>query len=129
MITLTAPDGSKVNIDGKRVVRARRTVSGESDNAKTRIDWAMTNFVLEPIDAVAPKVQAELDSFTCLTSRDGSKIWFNARNVVGPIKLTQGQLDGVVKSSIKLMNMQIQVTEDDAQVRAIITAAHGDPLP
>lgn len=129
MITLTAPDGSKVNIDGKRVVRARRTVSGESDNAKTRIDWAITNLVQEPIDEVAPKVKAELDSFTCLTSRDGSKIWFDGTKADGPFKLAPSQLDGAVNSSIKLMNTQIFVTEDDAEVRRVIAEAGGNPLP
>jgi hypothetical protein len=29
MLTLTAPDGSAVRIDAMRVVRARRTISGE----------------------------------------------------------------------------------------------------
>lgn len=129
MITLTAPDGSKVNIDGSRVVRARRTVAGESDTAKSRIDWAITSFVLEPIDEIAPKVKAELASFTCLTSRDGSKIWFNAKSAVGPIAPTPDKLDGVVRSSIKLMNTQTYVTEDDAEVRAVIAAAGGSPLP
>ena len=86
MITLTAPDGSRVKIDGKRVLRARRTISGESSNASTRVDWVIMNLVQEPIDKVAPLIRKELKSFTSLTSRDGSKIWFDATKAVGPCR-------------------------------------------
>ncbi len=128
MITLTAPDGSSVKIDGKRVVRARRTISGESSNASTRVDWVMMNLVQEPIDKVAPLICKELDSFTSLTSRDGSKIWFDAKQAVGPLPLTPSQRDGVVKSSIKLMGYRQFVTESPAEVRSVLKKAHGDPL-
>jgi hypothetical protein len=128
MISFTAPDGSKVKIDAKRVVRARRTVSGESSNAETRIDWAIMNLVQEPIDDVARQIRKELESFTSLTSRDGSKIWFDATQAVGPLALTPSQSDGVVKSSIKLMGYRQFVTEDAAQVRAVLTKAGGSPL-
>ena len=129
MIALTAPDGSSVKIDGKRVVRARRTVSGESSNALTRIDWVTKNLVQEPIDTVAPLIRKELNSFTSLTSRDGSKIWFDAKQVEGPLPLTPSQRDGVVKSSIKLMGHRQYVTEDANEVRSVLKKAGGDPLP
>lgn len=129
MIKLTAPDGSTVRIDGKRVVRARRTVSGESSNAATRVDWEMMNLVQETIDEVAPKICAEQESFTALTSRDGSKIWFDAKKAVGPIELTPSQADGTVKSSIRIMGYRQFVTEAPAKVRAILKKAGGDPLP
>ena len=128
MISFTAPNGSKVKIDAKRVVRARRTISGESSNAKTRIDWAIMNLVQEPIDDVARQIRNELESFTSLTSRDGSKIWFDATQVVGPLPLTPSQSDGVVKSSIKLMGYRQFVTEDATQVRAVLANAGGSPL-
>ena len=129
MIKLTAPDGSPVKIDGKKVMRARRRISGESSKASTRIDWVMMSLVREPIDEVAQLIRAEQDSFTALTSRDGSKIWFNAEKVEGPISLTPSQSDGVVKSSIKLMSYRQFVTEDDAKVRSVIKKAGGTPLP
>jgi hypothetical protein len=129
MITLTAPDGSRVKIDGKRVLRARRTISGESSNASTRVDWVIMNLVQEPIDKVAPLIRKELKSFTSLTSRDGSKIWFDATKAVGPLPLTPSQNDGVVKSSIKLMGYRQFVTETPEQVRSILKKADGDPLP
>jgi hypothetical protein len=129
MITLTAPDGSRVKIDGKRVLRARRTISGESSSASTRVDWVIMNLVQEPIDKVAPLIRKELKSFTSLTSRDGSKIWFDATKAVGPLPLTPSQNDGVVKSSIKLMGYRQFVTETPEQVRSILKKADGDPLP
>jgi hypothetical protein len=128
VIVLTCPDGSKISVDGTRVVRARRSVAGESAN--TRLDWVVTSYVMEPIDEVAGLIQAEQgQSFTCLTSRDGSKIWFNGRNAIGPIALPPGQLDGVVKSSIRVMNQVIRVCEDEGQVRQVIASAGGEPLP
>jgi hypothetical protein len=129
MMTLTAPDGSSVEIDEKRVVRARRTISGESSNAATRIDWVMMSLVQEPIDKVAPLIRRKLTSFTSLTSRDGSKIWFDAKQAVGPLPLTPSQDDGVVKSSIKLMGYRQFVTEDPDEVRSVLQKADGDPLP
>jgi hypothetical protein len=129
MISLTAPDGSRVKIDGKRVLRARRTISGESSNASTRIDWAIMNLVQEPIDEVAALIGKELDSFTSLTSRDGSKIWFDGTKVVGPLPLTPSQADGAVKSSIKLMGYRQFVTETPERVRSVLKKAGGDPLP
>ena len=129
MIELTAPDGTPVNIYGKRVVRARRAVSGESNNASTRVDWVVMNMVQEPIDKVAPHIRKELKTFTALTSRDGSKIWFNAKQAAGPLPLTPSQKDGVVKSSIKLMGYRQYVTEDADEVRSVLKEAGGDPLP
>jgi hypothetical protein len=129
MIKLTAPDGSAVKIQGKRVVRARRTVSGESSNASTRIDWAIMSLVQEPIDRVAPLIRKELESFTSLTTRDGSKIWFDAKQALGPLPLTPSQSDGVVRSSIKLMSYRQYVTETPRQVRGVLKKAGGDPIP
>jgi hypothetical protein len=129
MISLTAPDGSRVKIDGKRVLRARRTISGESSNASTRVDWVIMNLVQEPIDEVAALICKELDSFTSLTSRDGSKIWFDATKAVGPLPLTPSQDDGTVKSSLKLMGYRQFVTETPDRVRSVLKKAGGDPLP
>lgn len=107
MVTLTAPDGTGVNIDAAEVIRARRTVSGErggdNGNARTRIDWAITQLVLEPIEEVAPAIKAALPSFTCLTTTDGSKIWFDALKVSGPLPITAGQKQNSVRLSIKIM--------------------------
>ena len=132
MLTFTAPDGSLVTVDGARVVRARRTVagehSGENEDARTRIDWAIMSLVKEPIDEVATLVGGELPSFTALTGRDGSKIWFNAKKAVGPLPLTPHQEEGGVRSSIRIMNYRQYVTETPDEVRAVIRAAGGNPV-
>jgi hypothetical protein len=129
MITLTAPDGSKVTIDGKLVVRARRTVSGENSAGGTRIDWPDMQLVKEPIDHVGPLIKAELATFTSVTSRDGSRIWFDGKIAAGPVRLTPNQLDGIVKSAIKLMGYRQYVIETPDQVRAILSTAGGTVLP
>ena len=132
MITLTAPDGSKVKLDGKLVVRARRAVVGErgGDNrgAQTRVDWAIMSLVTEPLDDVVGKVKRELRSFAALTSRDGSRIWFNAKKVVGPLPITAKQRTGGVRSSIKLMNYRQFVKETPSEVREVLKKAGGSPL-
>ncbi len=129
MINLTAPDGSDIAIDGTLVVRARRTVEGESPNAKTRIDWVDIQFVKEDIAVVAPRVEAVLKTFTSLTSRDGSKIWFNGKAATGPFAIPSSENDGVVHSSIQLMNHSQLVTETPDQVRAVLAANGGTVLP
>jgi len=132
LITLTAPNDTAVTIDGRRVVRARRTVAGErggaNGDARTRIDWVVMQLVTEPIDLVAPLIKSELPSFTALTARDGSKIWFDAKKVVGPLPITANQQNAGYRSSIKLMGYRQYVTETPDQVRAVLAAADGDPL-
>lgn len=129
MITLTNQVGKKLKIDEKLIIRARRTVYGESKKAKTRIDWAIKNFVLEPIDKVADLIAKKKNSFVFLTARDGDKIWFDAKKVVGPLPITESQMRFGYKSSIKLMNYRQYVVETEAQVRKTIKDAGGKPIP
>lgn len=129
MLEFTAPDGSTVRIDPAHVVRARRTLSIEGDRSGSRIDWVTMQLVSEPINNVAPAIRAQLESFTHLTARDGSSIWFDAKKVKGPVALTPRQLDGAVQSAIILMRYRQYVTESPAEVRRVITKAGGKPLP
>ena len=131
MFTLTAEDGSKVKIDGKLVVRARRTISGESTGkrAQTRIDWVDMQLVEEPLNEVAPKIKAELPTFVMLTTRDGSNIWFDAKKATGPMPLTPSQKIGGVKSAIKLMSYRQYVRETPDDVRALLAANQGTVVP
>jgi len=132
MITLTAPDGSQVSIDAKLVLRARRTISGENsdenEGAQTRIDWAIMSLVRESISQASALIKVDLPSFTALTGRDGSEIWFNAKLAVGPLPITPSQRTGGIKSSIKIMGYRQFVSEAPEQVRAVIRAAGGTPL-
>lgn len=126
MIRLTTPGGAPVTIDGRHVVRARRRIHGEPPEAGTRIDKGEALFVREPIGTVAPLVQAEQPkTFVSVTSRDGSKIWFDGSKARGPVTLAAHHLDGVVRSALVLMNYRQYVTETPEQVRAIIAGAGG----
>ena len=91
MLTFTAPDGSAANIVAAEIFRARRTISGErsgdNEGARTRVDWEITQLVKETIDLVGPLIKGELPSFTCLTTKDGSKIWFDAQRPLGRFRL------------------------------------------
>jgi hypothetical protein len=131
MFTLTAPDGSKVKIDGKLVIRARRTVYGEAtgEKAQTRIDWVDMQLVQEPLSEVAPQIKAELPTFVMLTSRDGSNIWFNGKEATGPMPLTPSQQKDGLGSAIKLMSYRQFVRETPDEVRTLLAANGGTVVP
>ena len=128
MAKFTGPDGSKVTVDPKRVIRIRETISGENSGSKTRIDWTMMSLVKETLSEVVPVVQAILDSLTSLTALEGKKIWFDAKQAVGPLPITDTQKKLGFNSSIKIMGYRQYVIESPAKVRAVIKSAHGDPL-
>jgi hypothetical protein len=131
VIELTTPGNTKVHIDGKRVVRARATLPKEeiTNTARTRIEWVTMSFVTEPLETVVPLILAELPSFTSLTTRDGSKQWFDAKKAIGPLPLGSDNIDKVVKSAIQIGSQKIFVIETPAEVRSVLEAAGGDPLP
>jgi hypothetical protein len=128
---ITSPEGILTDVDGRLVVRARRAISGEqlSEGARTRIDWHQMNLAQEPLDHVVAAVRAELATFVAVTSSDGSKIWINAAKATGPVPLTPSQMQGGVRSSLKIMGYRQFVTETPDEIRAIITAANGVALP
>ncbi len=58
--------------------------------AQTRIDWAETSLVREPIDEVVALAKAELPSLAVVTAPDGTRIWFDApRNERTPWTLSR----------------------------------------
>jgi hypothetical protein len=126
MATFTAPDGSKVVVDETRVLRIRHTISDEA--GKTRIDWAMMSLVKEPIDAVAPIIRAKLPSLTSLTDLAGKKVWFDAKQAVGPLPITDSQRTSGFNSSFKIMSYLQYVVETPDQVRQVIKDASGNPV-
>src|SRR5262245_28497663 len=125
VIELTAPDGSRITIDGKLVQRLRETFSGGNADANTRVDWAIMSLVQEPIEEAVSLVKAELPSLAVLSALNGRKVWFNAKQAVGPLPITRSQIDSGFKSSIKIMGYRQYVTETPNEVRAVITAAGG----
>jgi hypothetical protein len=127
MAKFTAPDGSQVVVDEARVIRIRQTVAGEE--GKTRIDWTMLSLVKEPLDEVVPIISAKLGSLTALTGLADKKVWFDAKPAVGPLPITDGQRSSGFNSSFKIMNYLQYVVETPDQVRAVIKAAGGAPVP
>ena len=129
MPSFTRPDGAPVKISAAHVVRARRTISGEDVPGGTRIDWAQTQIVREPIDEAGPAIRAEHPNFTFITTRDGSKVWFDAKKVQGPLEPPPSQIAHGYLSSMKLMGYRQYARQTMAELAAIIKAAGGDPLP
>ena len=132
MAKFTAPDGSKVTIDAARVIRIREAVSGENTGenagAKTRVDWTIVSLVKEPIEQVVSLVQTKLTSLAVLSALEGKKIWFDAKQAVGPLPITRTQKNSGFNSSIKIMGYRQYVTEAPDKVRAVIAAAGGNPV-
>ena len=130
MINLTTPSGSAVQINGDRVTRIRAAFSDESDPpAKTRIDWVNLQFVLEEPGSVAQQVKQENRSLTQLAAPNGSPFWFDVRQAAGPIRIFPSQIPDGTHSAIFLANKTQFVSNTPQQVRDVIAAAGGSPLP
>lgn len=132
MIRLTALGGQEIAIDTGRIVRIRRTLAGESmaenRGAQTRIDWVETSLVREPLDQVVALVKPLLPSLAVVTAPDGTKIWFDALRVIGPVALAPKDMVGGARSTIELGGHTQRLFETADQVRAIIRDAGGQPL-
>jgi|APThiThiocy_cv2_1041547.scaffolds.fasta_scaffold48037_2 hypothetical protein len=132
MIRLTALDGQEIVIDTGRIVRIRRTLADESmaenRGAQTRIDWVETSLVREPLDQVVALVKAELPSLAVVTAPDGTRIWFDALRVTGPVALAPKDMVGGARSTIELGGQIQRLFETADRVRAIIRDAGGQPL-
>jgi len=129
MATFTRTDGATLNIPGNTVKRIRRTVNGEDSVANTRIDAAVTSYVLESVGEVAQSVQNENTNFTHLNSKDGSAIWFDATKAMGPLEITEQMRSYGYNSSINLMNYRQHVVQTHEEVITILSDAGGSPLP
>ncbi|MGD9879183.1 MAG: hypothetical protein AB7F22_14410 [Reyranella sp.] len=137
MIRLTALDGQEIAIDAALIVRIRRTLADESAagnrGAQTRIDWARldgqgVSLVREALDQVIALVKPALPSLTVATAPDGTKIWFDALRVIGPVALPPRDMVGGARSTIELGGHTQRLFETAEQVRVIIRDAGGQPL-
>jgi hypothetical protein len=128
MIELTAPNDSKTSIDGTRVHRIRSSLPSEGPQVRTRIDWTVLSLVKESLDEVVPLVRAVLPSLTALTGLDDAKIWFDARQAVGPLPIIPLYQESGFNSSIEIGGVTQYVVETPEQVRAVIRAAGGTPV-
>lgn len=129
MPTFTRPDGAPAKISAALVVRARRTISGEDAPGGTRIDWAEAQIVREGIDAVGRAIREENKHFTFITTHDGSKVWFDAKKVEGPLEPPPSQIAHGYLSSMKLMGYRQYARQTMRELADIIKAAGGKPLP
>jgi len=132
MIMLTGLDGLAIAIDAARIVRIRRTLADESTagnrGAQTRIDWETMSLVREPLDQVIALVRPAVPSLTVATAPDGTRIWFDALRVVGPVALAPKDMVGGARSTIELGGYTQRLFETAERVRAIIRDAGGQPL-
>jgi hypothetical protein len=129
MITLTADDGASFEIDGESVMRIRRTVSGEANIAKTRLDWVTLKFAREEPAAVANLVQAENPKLAQLPSPDGSPIWFDCRLAKGPVWFDRNGAKPLTKSAFELANKIQYVSASPEEVQTTLKNFGGTPLP
>lgn len=130
MITLTLADGTRVDLEPRRVARIRHAVPNDgAPKARTRVDWVEPMLVIELPEYVAEAVKAKLPTLASLTLPDGNPVWFNAETASGPLGLAphhkvHGALSGL------LINGKMQyVANTHAEVAAAISEAGGSPLP
>jgi hypothetical protein len=130
VITLTAPDRTQVRLDGTRVLRVRSAYPNEApENPPTRVDWVGIVFVVEPADAVARLVGAELRSLCQLSLPHGAPVWLDANRVDGPVATTSWERYDGVRSAVMLAGKKLYLSTTPQDVSAAIAAAGGHPLP
>lgn len=122
-IGFTALNGSRLWIDGTSIYKIRASLPFESPVARSRIDWAIQSLVTEPLDVVVPLVQAVLPSLTALTSLDDAKIWFDAKQAVGPLPVLPRDLEAGFNSSLKIRGIMQYVVESPLEVTRVLAAA------
>ena len=122
MPVFTAPDGSQVIINSATVVRVRKTLHGEADDANSRIDSTRLNLVREqPADAAAA-IAAELPSLVQLTGGQNTPIWVNANKVEGPFPPRAERIEDGYRSHIVVLNRLQHVMESEEEVRELFAA-------
>src|SRR5437764_4356771 len=105
MISLTAPDGKPVQIEGTRVIRIRAAIPDEGlPISNTRIDWINIEFVQEAAAAAAHQVGLENRNLAQLALPNGQPVWFDARQAAGPIRIFPDEMHGGTRSGILLAN-------------------------
>lgn len=129
MIKLTADDGASFEIEAANVVRIRRTVAGEANVAKTRIDWVTIKFAREDPSSVANMVRAENPKLAELPGPDGSPIWFNGPLAKGPVWFDSGRASPKTRSAFELASKVQYVSASAEEVLLAMKNFGGTPLP
>ncbi|MBW9053448.1 hypothetical protein [Rhizobium mesosinicum] len=132
MVEVTLTDGTKMQIEGERVVRIRRTGPIESPHGVTRIDWKIVSYVMEEPGEVADLVRDELSNPATLAKLDTpglGPVWFSGPKSQGPIPVPkEWQTDGVV-SSLYIGNSLQYVGNSPEVVYDVLEKAGGDLVP
>ncbi len=131
VIELTATDGKPTHIFVDAVVRIRGVNEGEASesSARTRIDWVELLFVREGPDVVADKVAAKRPSLACFALPNRAPVWADGKGVIGPVRTVKSERGDGVKSAIILAGKRQYLSNTPEEVRTIIRAAGGTPLP
>lgn len=130
MISLTLSDGTKVELEARRITRIRHAIPNDGDpKARTRIDWVAPVLVIELPEFVAEVVKAKLPTLAVLTLLDGNPVWFNAETAAGPLPLQSGQHENGALSALLISGKRQYVADTHKEVAAAISEAGGYPLP
>ena len=119
----TAPDETRVQIDGSKVVRVRQTIHGENELASTRIDWLVMDLVKEPVEDVVLQIGGSLPGLTHLTGGNNVAIWFDANKADGPHPVPENIEKLGFQSLIKLGICDQYIVEDSETVRLVLASA------
>lgn len=119
----TAPDETRVQIDGSQVIRVRQTIHGENEAASTRIDWLVMDLVKEPVEDVVLQIRSSLPALTHLTGGNDVPIWFDASKADGPHPVPEKIEKLGFQSLLKLGSCDQYVVEDNETVRLVLAAA------
>ena len=112
-----------------RALSTWREREEETGKAKSHVEWVTLAMAREPIEEIVPKITADLQSFTSLTAPNGWLLWFDATKADGPMPLAGDRSKDRIHSAFKI-NGHIQfVRETHQEVRDVIAAAGGTPLP
>lgn len=126
MLTFTAPNGSEVEIDPRSVIRIRKTLYGEHEDANCRIDWERMNLVRETVDEVVGLVQPALPTLVKLTGGSNTAYWVNAKAVKGPFEPQREMVKFGYRSSITIMGYRQHLIETQDEVRSIFRSVLGE---
>jgi len=130
LITFTWANGQKFDIDGKKVLRIRKTVKGfDADLANTLIDLDRSEYVQELTPFVVSMVEAELSTLYSLTQPVGERFWFNAKAASGPMPVGPSKRKSGILSSFDIGGKRQYVRESHEEVAALIKAGGGDLRP
>jgi hypothetical protein len=129
MIDLTWTNGQKIQIDGKDVLRIRKTYPNLEAAGKSLVTWLQSDIFEEEPSWIASKTSAELATLTTVNAPDGSPIWFNGAKSMGPIYVVPANRMGGIASSLAIGNNIQYVANTPEEVAAIVKASGGRVMP